>query len=157
MPSSAALFAALTGIVLASPAAGAEQGAIAAASTGEVRITASVAPRAAIAAATDMTLRTVSGSGLAGQEDLCLSTNTASSRLSLTATGSGADGAFVLAPQDGGGTDLAYTAQWQGTVLEPGVPVELAAGTCGTASVTAPAGGAGPDYAGRLDLLVAPI
>jgi len=142
---------------MASPAAGAEQGAVAAASAGEVHITASVAPRAAVTATTDMTLRTVSGGGLAGVEALCLSSNTASGRLSLTATGSGPDGAFALAPQGGGGADLAYTAQWQGTALEPGVPVELAAGTCGAASVTAPAGGAGPDYAGRLDLLVAPI
>lgn len=100
------LFASVLG---AGSALAATQGAVGSTSTGSVTITATVPNLVRITNLDDIALGSWSGTGdLAGGDNVCVWSTTR--RYRITATGSGAGGAFTLS--DGGTNTVAYSVQW---------------------------------------------
>ena len=90
----------------------ASQGSVGATSTGSVDIDLTVPQLARISALNDIALGTWTGTGgLSGSDSLCVWTTTGA--YNVTATGSGAGGAFTL--DDGSGGTLAYAVEWADT------------------------------------------
>lgn len=158
------------------PVLAATDGTVGATSTGSVSISATIPNLARITALNDIALGTWSGTGaLAGSDNaICVWSSTGG--YSLTATGSGAGGAFTLAS---GGNTVAYAVEWaqtggasSGTAVTTGsaltgqttnaTSTSCASGPASTAGVfvsvpeanlsAAPAG----TYTGTLTLLVTP-
>ena len=103
----AALTAALA--LLASPAVAATQGTIGSTSTGSLGLALTIPSLVRITQVDDIALGNWTGAGaLQGADSLCVFSTTR--RYRVTATGSGAGGAFELA---GGATVLPYAVQWR--------------------------------------------
>ena len=157
------------------PVLSATQGTPGATSTGSVDVNVTVPSLARISALNDISLGPWSGTGgMSGGDDLCVWTTTGG--YNVTATGSGAAGAFTLAS---GLNTLAYTVQWadvagavSGSAVTSGVALigQTAAATTtdcnGGVSLDATvlvdiaeaalAGAADGAYTGTLTLVVAP-
>lgn len=161
----------------AGPVHAATQGDLGAASTGTLRITVSVASRALLSGLADVALTSSETAGdLAATQTVCIWTNAATRRYSVTATGSGSNGAFELAGQGDTPASLPFSAQWiasstdsTGETLVPNQPLAArlpadalagCPGGHGTArlalAVPGPDGATAGTYAGQLTLLVAP-
>jgi hypothetical protein len=112
-PRVATILVGVSALMAASEAQAARQGSLGAVSTGTIGITVSIAPRARISAPHDVVFdasgRTV-GSLL---QRLCLSSNSATGALAVSATGSGEAGALELS---NGEHTISYTVSW----LTPG-------------------------------------
>ncbi len=142
-----AAYAALLAALIAPAAASAStQGSLGATSTGTVSITASVANRAQITGLTDVAFTNVDpASAATAAQSNCVWSNTATKGYSITATGSGASGAFTLA---NGSLTVPYTVQWNasggqtsGTALTAGTALAgmtstAANPTCTTGAAT---------------------
>lgn len=101
-------------LALAAPAHAASQGSLGATSTGSVTITVSVAPRVSISGLADMSFNIQDPSEVAsGTQDICIWSNTASKSYTITASGSGPGGAFVLLS---GAQAVPYKVSWFSTV-----------------------------------------
>lgn len=166
-------------VLVGNPVYAATQGTLGATSTGTVTITASVANRAQITGLTDVTFTNVDPANAAtsAQSD-CVWSNTLTKGYSITATGSGASGAFTLA---NGALSVPYTVQWaassgqtSGSALTAatalgGLTSTAITPTCSTAPnttsslvVTIPAVNlqsmvSSTSYTGTLTLLVTPL
>jgi len=109
------------------PALAAQQGELAAASRAEVQITASVAARAQVAGIADTALLPVAEAGTASAlQRVCISSNSATQRYDLEASGDVAGNGFVIAAEDGSPVPL--TLRWTAgeapaEELLPGVPL----------------------------------
>lgn len=164
---------------VATPANAATQGTLGTTSTGSITITASVANRAQITGLTDVTFAAVDpGSAASIPQNNCVWTNTATKGYSITATGSGASGAFTLV--NGSAATVPYSVQWAassgqtgGTALVTGTALPsltstAANPTCSTSPTTTASlivgisatnlqsMTAGSAYTGTLTLLVTP-
>lgn len=111
MPLMASIAAAL---LLSKPAAASTQGSFGATSTGSLTINASVPGRVRISGLGDVTFSNVDPSVTATDaQNVCVWSNTNSRGYNITATGSGAAGAFTLAS---GALPVApYTVEWAST------------------------------------------
>ena len=173
---SVALFC--VGTVLAAPASAATQGALGATSTGSVLVTVSVPNRVQITGLSDITLTEVDPNAEAVRsQNNCVWSNTATKGYTITASGSGAGGAFTLAAPSL--TAVAYDVKWSatsgattGTTLAAGAPSANYVSTalipgCGlgsSSSMTVSIAAAqlqtmssGSNYTGTLTLLVNPV
>jgi hypothetical protein len=172
------LCAAASALLVSAPAFSSNQGTLGATSTGSVSITVSVANRAQITGLTDIAFTAVdpASNAVSSQSD-CVWSNTATKGYSITATGSGASGAFTLA---NGALTVPYTVQWaattgqtSGSALTSGTPLgslttTAANPTCSTGAATTSSlivtissanlqgMTAGASYTGTLTLLVTP-
>lgn len=104
----------LTGLILglsvAAPAHAASQGSLGAASTGTVTITASIVPRANISGVTDIALTDQDPMRSASQtRGICIWSNTRSQTYTVTASGSGPGGNFLLS---NGAQEVPYAIRW---------------------------------------------
>ncbi|MFD1952072.1 hypothetical protein ACFSGX_14960 [Sphingomonas arantia] len=114
------------GAVIAAPVSAATQGSLGATSTGSIQISVSVPSRVQITGLSDITLANVEPNTPAiSSQNNCVWSNTATKGYTITATGSGASGAFTLA--SGVLPPVAYDVQWNqasgqtaGTTLTPG-------------------------------------
>ncbi|MFO0989289.1 MAG: hypothetical protein U1F37_18320 [Alphaproteobacteria bacterium] len=164
----------LAALLGAAPALAATQGTVGSTSTGSVTINATVPNLVRITNLDDINLGTWSGSGdMTGSDNVCVWSTTR--KYNITATGSGAAGAFTLS--DGGTNTVAYSVQWAqtsgastGTALTSGTA--LTAQNTSTTSTTCSGGSnstlivkildaalqAAPaaSYSGTLTLVVAP-
>jgi hypothetical protein len=118
------------GALSSGTAQAATQGTLGATSTGTVTITASVPNRARITGLTDVSFLnqdpTVAASGA---QNVCVWSNTATKRYTVTATGDGASNAFTLA---NGALTVPYSVQWNATSGQTS-GTALAAGTASAA------------------------
>src|SRR5687767_10635969 len=111
MPLMAGIVAALS---LSGPAAASTQGSFGATSTGSLTINASVPGRVRISGLSDVTFTNADPSANAtNAQNLCVWSNTNSRGYNITATGSGAAGAFTLA--SGALPVVPYTVEWAAT------------------------------------------
>lgn len=154
----------------------ATQGTVGATSTGSITITLSVAQRVRIGGLSDVSLAAVSPDETAtAAQSVCVWSNTATRGYSVTASGSGGGGAFVLAS---GAQSTRYDVAWNGsagqgsgTRLAPGSPLagqtssaitpDCAAGPSASLTVSVEASElraaqAEATYLGTLNLLVSP-
>lgn len=173
------LAAALIGSAFSFPAMAATQGTLGATSTGSVVITASVPNRARITGLNDVTFTNQDPNTAAtSAQNVCVWSNTATKGYTITASGSGATGAFTLA---NAALIVPYSVQWaastgqtSGTALSNGISSatlistatnqSCASGPASSASLvvnigTSDLGGmqAATSYTGTLTLLVAPV
>lgn len=109
------LYAGVTAsLVLAGPAVASTDGSFGATSTGSLIINASVPGRVRISGITDVTFSNVDPSVAASNaQSVCVWSNTATRGYRITATGSGAAGAFTLS--SGALPVVPYTVQWAST------------------------------------------
>lgn len=130
----------------------AQPGELAATSRGSVQIVANVAVQASVTGLADTSLTTTASTGAPLLVRACVRSNSGSGLYSLTATGTSADGAFVLAATDG--TLVPFALAWtdaaaKAATLLPGTPLDgLAASRAACAAtfdgglaVTTPASG----------------
>jgi hypothetical protein len=97
-------------LTAASGAEAATQGTLGATSTGSITITVSVANRAQITGLTDVAFTNIDpATNATAAQSNCVWSNTATKGYSITATGSGASGAFTLA---NGALSVPYSVQW---------------------------------------------
>jgi hypothetical protein len=95
---------------IAVPASASTQGSLGSTSTGSITITASVSNRAQITGLSDVAFTNVDPASTAtAAQSNCVWSNTATKGYSITATGSGASGAFTLA---NGALLVPYSVQW---------------------------------------------
>lgn len=95
------------------PAHAATQGSLGATSTGTVTITASVPNRARITGLTDVAfLNQDPAAAASSAQNVCVWSNTATRRYTVTATGDGSGGAFTLA---NAALTVPYSVQWSGS------------------------------------------
>jgi len=115
-PSRRATVAIVCAALLAGSANAATQGTLGATSTGTISITASVAARAQITGLQDVTFSAVDPTVAASnaQSD-CVWTNTLNGGYSITATGSGASGAFTLTNST---ATVPYSVQWASSAAQ---------------------------------------
>jgi hypothetical protein len=174
------LLAGIAGALLtAAPAAASTQGSFGATSTGSLTINASVPGRVRISGLSDVTFNSVDPSvNATDAQNVCVWSNTSTRGYSITATGSGAAGAFTLAS---GALPVApYMVQWaassgqtSGTSLAASAALtgqtssatnsDCSAGPSASASLVVSIGSAtlqsmsaGVTYNGTLTLVVAP-
>lgn len=168
------------GLLVTAPAAAATDGTFGATSTGTVGINASVPGRVRISKLTDIDLTNLDPTVAASRaQNVCVWSNAASRRYSITASGSGSGNAFTL---DAAGAPAAvpYSVQWSatsgqtsGTSLSAGTALgaltstainsDCSAGPATTASLivgmdttTLQSMTSGLVYTGTLTLMVAP-
>jgi hypothetical protein len=163
----------LAALLAAAPALGATQGTTGATSTGSVGVALTIPNLVRLTQVNDIALGNWTGAGdMQGTDSVCVWSTTRKYR--VTATGSGAGGAFTLAAAP---STLAYTVQWRdvagassGTAMTAGTPLtgqntSVTSTTCGggtnatvlvrvaeSALAAAPAA----NYLGTLTLVVAP-
>jgi hypothetical protein len=100
--------------LLVEPAAASTQGSLGATSTGSLTINASVPGRVRVSGLSDVTFSNADPSANAtNAQNLCVWSNTSTRGYSITATGSGAGGAFTLA--NGALPTVPYAVQWAST------------------------------------------
>jgi hypothetical protein len=117
----------------ASMAHAATQGTLGATSTGTVTITASVPNRARITGLTDVSfLNQDPTTAASGAQNVCVWSNTATKRYTVTATGDGASNAFTLA---NGALTVPYSVQWSASSGQTS-GTALATGTASAALVS---------------------
>jgi hypothetical protein len=161
------------------PASAATDGTLGATSTGNVNINATIAGRVRISGLSDVTFNNVDpGVDASNAQNVCVWSNTATRGYNITATGSGASGAFTLA--SGALPVVPYSVEWasssgatSGTALTSGsaqtgltsaaINPTCASGPSSSASLIVKIGStalqsmtAGTAYSGTLTLLVAP-
>ena len=166
-------------LLLAGPAAASTQGTFGATSTGSLTINASVPGRVRISGLSDVTFASVDPSADAiDAQNVCVWSNTSTRGYSITATGSGAGGAFTLA--SGALPEVPYSVEWAptsgqttGTSLaattaltgqtSTAINSDCSAGPSASASLVVSIGSstlqdmtAGVTYNGSLTLVVAP-
>jgi hypothetical protein len=166
-------------LLLVEPAAASTQGTFGATSTGSVTINASVPGRVRISGLSDVTFSSVDPSADATDaQNVCVWSNTSTRGYSITATGSGAGGAFTLA--SGALPAVPYAVEWapssgqaSGTGLAAATALtgqtstainsDCSAGPAASASLVVSIGSstlqsmsAGVTYNGTLTLVVAP-
>lgn len=112
----------LSGLVLclcsAEPARAASQGSLGATSKGTIMITLSVAPRARISGLKDVSFTQVDSNKPAlSTQDVCVWSNTVSKSYTITASGSGSGGAFVLSS---GTRTVPFNVRWGSKAGEGG-------------------------------------
>jgi hypothetical protein len=140
----------LGGMVFATPACAAIQGEISVKSTASLQISVSVAPRIGVSGLADTALVATAGNQTASAlQSACIATNSATGAYSLTGTGSGADGAFVLAAADG--AEVPLVLSWSGQALVAGEPLAASAQGCGAALAVAAQPGSDMSGAGQPD------
>jgi hypothetical protein len=101
-------------LLLAAPAAASTQGSFGATSTGSLTINASVPGRVRISGLNDVAFSNVDPSvNATDAQNVCVWSNTSTRGYSITATGSGAAGAFTLV--SGALPVVPYTVQWAGS------------------------------------------
>lgn len=174
------LMAGIAAVLLVSePAAASTQGSFGATSTGSLTINASVPGRVRISGLSDVTFSNVDPSvNATDAQNVCVWSNTSTRGYSITATGSGAAGAFTLA--SGALPAVPYTVEWaassgqtSGTSLSAATALtsqtstainsDCSAGPSASASLVVSIGSptlqamtAGVTYNGTLTLVVAP-
>lgn len=174
------LLAGIAGALLtATPAAAATQGSFGATSTGSLTINASVPGRVRISGLSDVTFASVDPLvNATNAQNICVWSNTSTRGYNITATGSGAAGAFTLA--SGALPVVPYTVEWaassgqtSGTSLVSTTALtgqtssatnsDCSAGPSASASLVVSIGSAtlqgmsaGVTYNGTLTLVVAP-
>lgn len=166
-------------LLLAEPAAASTQGSFGATSTGSLTINASVPGRVRISGLSDVTFSSVDPSlDASDAQNVCVWSNTSTKGYSITATGSGAGGAFTLA--SGALPVVPYAVEWasssgqtSGTSLAAATALtaqtstatnsDCSAGPSASASLVVSIGSAtlqgmsaGVTYNGTLTLVVAP-
>lgn len=166
-------------LLLVEPAVASTQGSFGATSTGSLTINASVPGRVRISGLSDITFASVDPTAEATDaQDVCVWSNTNTRGYSITATGSGAAGAFTLA--SGALPVVPYSVEWApssgqtgGTGLSAATPLtgqtstainsDCSAGPPSSASLIVSIGSstlqsmsAGVAYNGTLTLVVAP-
>lgn len=176
MPAMAAIAGSL---LLAAPADAATQGSFGSTSTGSLTINASVPGRVRISGLTDVSFSNVDPSvNATNAQNVCVWSNTSTKGYNITATGSGAGGAFTLA--SGALPVVPYTVEWasssgqtSGTSLTTATTLtgqtstatnsDCSAGPSASASLVVSMGAgtlqtmsAGVTYNGTLTLVVAP-
>lgn len=125
----------LTGLILslsvAGPAHAASQGSLGATSTGTVTITASVSPRANISGLTDIAfIDQVPTEAASGTRGVCIWSNTRSQTYTVTASGSGPGGDFLLS---NGARKVPYAIRWNA----PGAATSLSNGVTSMTLISA--------------------
>ena len=160
----ATILVGVSALMAASQAQAARQGSLGAVSTGTIGITVSIAPRARISAPDDVVFDASGRTAGALSQRLCLSSNSATGALAVSAIGSGEAGALELS---NGEQTIGYTVSW----LTPGAAganlnvaasrAECAGGRGAAALVVAldPAHleeARGRAYTGTLTLIVSP-
>ncbi|MDP9424256.1 MAG: hypothetical protein M3Q19_15735 [Pseudomonadota bacterium] len=173
------LFGIAGSLLIAAPAAASTQGSFGATSTGSLTINASVPGRVRISGLSDVAFTNADPSvNATNAQNVCVWSNTSTRGYSITATGSGAAGAFTLA--SGALPVVPYTVQWasssgqtSGTSLTATTALtgqtstatnsDCSAGPAASASLVVSIGSAtlqgmdaGVTYDGTLTLLVAP-
>jgi len=109
-PRRAAPILVLACLVAGGSAEAAEDGALGATSSGSVRISVSVAPRARISGLQDIDFGPADpGTGARRAQNVCVWTNSPAGSYTLTAAGSGPGGAFELV---GSGQTVSYSVEW---------------------------------------------
>ena len=146
---------AVTSIAVA-PASAATQGSLGATSTGSVQITVSVPSRVQITGLTDISFADVEPNteALSAQNN-CVWSNTATKGYTITATGSGAGGAFTLG--SGALTPVTYAVQWnQSSGQTSGTSLAAATPSAGFVSTaTAPTCASSPSTSSSLIVSIA--
>lgn len=166
-------------LLVAEPATASTQGSFGATSTGSLTINASVPGRVRISGLSDVTFSSVDPSvDATDAQNVCVWSNTSTKGYNITATGSGAGGAFTLA--SGALPVVPYTVEWasssgqtSGTSLAAATALtgqtstatnsDCSAGPSASASLVVSMGSAtlqsmsaGVTYNGTLTLVVAP-